>query len=58
MYSIVLDEQAVLRVQVILMDGDEKAALQFLREVILPEVQRHKGVRMKNHLDGGKGSAL
>ena len=53
-----LTDQDLLRLEMIEIDKDEAEALLFLREKILPEVKRHKGLKMQSHLDGGKGSAF
>ncbi|MHB1458153.1 MAG: hypothetical protein ACYC0V_14685 [Armatimonadota bacterium] len=31
-------------------------ALAFIRERIIPELQKSDGMKMQSHLDGGKGS--
>lgn len=58
MVTVNLTEQDVMRLQVIEIDRDEIAALAFIRERLLPEIQRQAGMKMTSHLDGGKGSAL
>ncbi|MCX6356513.1 MAG: hypothetical protein NT045_01315 [Candidatus Aureabacteria bacterium] len=40
------------------MDRDEKEALAFVCERILPEVRRRQEMGMRGQLDGGKGSTL
>lgn len=56
MIMINLSEEDVVRLKVIEMDHDAQEALAFIRERILPEIQRQKGSRMKGPLDGGTGS--
>ncbi len=51
-----LTEQDIIRLQVIVMDRDTDDALAFIRERLLPEIQKAEGSGMKSHLDGGKGS--
>lgn len=53
-----LTEQDIMRLQGIEMDRDEAAALAFIRERLLPEIQRQAGMKMQSHLNGGKASAL
>ena len=56
MIMINLTEEDVVRLKIIEMDHDANDALTFIRERILPEIQRQKGSRMKGPLDGGTGS--
>lgn len=56
MATINLSEQDIMRLRVILMDQDKDDAYTFLRERIMPEIERQDGKSMKSHLDGGKGS--
>ena len=56
MILIHLTEEDVVRLKVIQMDHDAQEALAFIRERILPEIQRQTGSRMKGPLDGGTGS--
>jgi hypothetical protein len=58
MVTVNLSEQDIMRLHVIELDRDETAALAFIRERLLPEVQRQAGQKMRSHLDGGKGSLL
>ena len=58
MAMINLTEQDIMRLKVIEMDRDEADALAFIREVLLPEIQRQAGMKMNSHLNGGKGSAF
>jgi len=56
MIMITLTEEDLVRLSAIQMDHDAQEALAFIRERILPEIQRQKGLRMKGPLDGGTGS--
>lgn len=56
MATIILTEQDIMRIKVILMDQDKDDAYAFIRERIMPELQKQEGQSMKSHLDGGKGS--
>ena len=56
MPTINLTEQDIVRLKVIVMDQDKDDAYAFLRERIIPEVQKLEGKSIKSHLDGGKGS--
>jgi len=58
MITVTLEQKDVMQVEVILLDQDGEAALRFLRECLLPQIQRLQGSQMKSHLDGGKGSAF
>ena len=53
---IMLTENDLVRVTAIHVDHDAQEALAFIRERILPEIQRQQGSRMKGALDGGTGS--
>jgi len=53
--TIVLTEEDLMRLNIIEVDRDAQEALAFVRERILPEVQRQQNSRMKGHLDGGTG---
>ena len=52
--SVVLDEREQQELQMILTDGNEAAALQFLKKVVWSQVQavRRKGLR--SHLEAGQ----
>jgi hypothetical protein len=52
--AINLDEREVMRMEAILMDKDERDALAFLKQVIMPKV-REKG---SSALDPGKGTGI
>ena len=56
MVTIMLTEEDLVRLTVIQVDRDAQEALAFIRERILPEIQRQQGSRMKGHLDGGTGT--
>ena len=56
MVMIDLSEQDIMRIKVIMMDQDKGDAYAFLRERIMPEIEKREGKSMKSHLDGGKGS--
>lgn len=51
-----LTEQDIMRLKVIVMDRDTEEALAFIRDRLMPQIQKPDGSMMKNHLDGGKGS--
>ena len=53
---IMLTEEDLVRLTAIEVDRDAQEALTFVRERILPEIQRQQNSRLKGHLDGGKGS--
>ena len=53
---IMLTEEDLVRLTSIQVDRDAQEALAFIRERILPEIQRQQGSRMKGILDGGTGS--
>jgi len=56
MATVNLSERDVMRLNVIVMDGDKDDAYAFLRDRLLPEIQKQEDKSMKSHLDGGKGS--
>lgn len=56
MVTIILTEEDLVRLTVIQVDRDAHEALAFIRERILPEIQRQQGSRMKGPLDGGSGT--
>ena len=58
MVTVTLNEADVMRIEVIEFDRDERDALAFIQEKLLPEIKRQKGMKMHGHLDGGKGSAF
>ena len=53
---IMLTDEDLVRLTAIQVDRDAQEALAFIRERLLPEVQRQQNSRLKGHLDGGKGS--
>lgn len=55
---IVLTDEDLVRLRMIEVDRDAQEALAFVRERILPEVQRQQNSRMKGQLDGGTGRIL
>ena len=56
MVMIRLTEEDLVRLTAIQVDHDAHEALAFIRERILPEIQRQQNSRMKGPLDGGTGS--
>lgn len=56
MATVTLTEQDTMRLKVILMDQDTDDAYAFLRDCLLPQIEKQEGQTMKSHLDGGKGS--
>jgi len=56
--TIELTQQDILWLDVISVDQDKDEAYRFVKERLLPEVQRLQGMKMKSHLDGGRGSAF
>lgn len=56
MIMLMLTEEDVVRLTAIEVDADAVEALAFIRERILPQIQRQQGARMKGPLDGGTGS--
>ena len=56
MATITLSEQDIMRLKVIMMDQDKDDAYAFIRDRLMPEIQKLEGKSMKSHLDGGKGS--
>jgi len=56
MATINLSERDIMRLKVIIMDQDKDDAYAFIRDRVMPEIQKLEGKSMKSHLDGGKGS--
>ncbi len=54
--NIQLSDQDILRIKVIMMDKDKDDAFLFIKDCIIPEIQKQESKTMINHLDGGKGS--
>ena len=52
--SVVLDEQQQDQLRMVLADRDGVEALQFLREVILPQVESVRRKEMRGHLEAGQ----
>jgi len=52
--SIVLNEEQQAELQVILMDRDGEAALQFLKEVVWAQVQGVRRKELRGHLEAGQ----
>jgi hypothetical protein len=55
MMVITLTEQDLVRLEKIETDRDEKEALAFALERIIPQVRRKQRGKMHSHLEGGKG---
>jgi len=53
--SIVLDEEEQAELQVILVDRDGEAALNFLKEVVWAQVQAVRRKELRSHLEAGQG---
>ena len=51
--TITLTEEDLVRLMAIEVDRDGQEALAFVRERVLPQVQRQQNSRMKGVLDGG-----
>ena len=51
-----LEEADLLELEGIIMDGDEKEALRFLKKTIYGRVVQEQQGRLKSHLDGGKAA--
>ena len=56
MLTINLSEQDIMRLKVMIMDQDTDDAYAFVRDRLMPVIQRQENMSMKSHLDGGKGS--
>ena len=56
MATITFNEQDLMRVRGIVLDRDKEDALAFICERIMPEVEKGERMKMKSHLEGGKGS--
>ncbi len=56
MPTINLSEQDIIRLQAIVLDRDKEDALAFIQERVVPEIEKSDRLKMKSHLDGGKGS--
>jgi len=51
--AIALDEEELLELERIVIDGDEKEALRFLRKIVYDKVIRSQQAKLKSHLDTG-----
>lgn len=56
MLMIRLSEEDIMRLKVVIMDQDRDDAYAFLRDRLMPEIEKQEGKSMKSRLDGGKGS--
>lgn len=51
-----LEEADLLELEGIILDGDEKAGLSFLKKKIYGRILQEQKGRLKSHLDGGKAA--
>jgi hypothetical protein len=51
--AIALDEKELLELERIVIDGDEKGALLFLRKVVYNKITHSQQGKLKSHLDTG-----
>jgi hypothetical protein len=51
-----LEGADLVELEGIIMDGDEKEALRFLKKTIYDRVVQEQQGRLKSHLDGGKAA--
>jgi len=58
MVTITLTDEDIVRLNAIIMDADGKEAYEFVRGRLMPEVEKQQKMKMRSHLDGGKGSAF
>ena len=58
MITINLTDEDMMRLEVIEIDQDREKAYDFIKEKIIPEIKKSKGMKMTGHLDGGKGAML
>jgi hypothetical protein len=56
MITITLTDEDIMRLEVIDIDRDEEESYKFIKEKIIPQIKKQKGLKMSGHLDGGKGS--
>ena len=56
--TLTLTQEDLMRLEEIDIDHDGEDALKFIRERLLHEIKRQKGMKMQSHLDGGKGGRL
>ena len=52
--SVVLDEEQQTQLRMVLADRDGVEALQFLREVIMPQVESVRRKELRGHLEAGQ----
>ncbi len=50
--AVSLDEQDIMELERIVIDGDEKEALKFVKRSIYDKIARAQQGRLKSHLDG------
>ena len=58
MKTITFTDEDLMRMSGIEIDRDSEEALRFILERIVPEIKRQDGLKLRSHLDGGKGTAL
>jgi len=51
--AIALDENDLLELERIVIDGDEKGALRFLKKSVYDKISRSQQGKLKSHLDTG-----
>lgn len=51
-----LEEADLMELEGIIMDGDEEAALRYLKKTIYDRVDKEQQGRLKSHLDGGSAA--
>jgi len=51
-----LEEADLMELEGIIMDGDEKEALRYLKKMVYDRVVQEQQGRLKSHLDGGKAA--
>ena len=56
--NVVLTQEDIMRLEIIDLDSNAEDALRFIRGRLLAEIRRQEGMKMRSHLDGGKGSAF
>ncbi len=56
--AVALDAQELLELEMILIDKDAEAALDFLKRVVWKKVERARQGRLKCHLDVGTGDPV
>ena len=58
MITITLSDEDLVRLNTIVMDRDAGDAYEFVRDRLMVEVEKQQKMKMRSHLDGGKGSAF